>query len=129
MSNKNPSPATRFKPGQSGNPGGKPGGYKGFAAAIRRETRNGEEMLEMLLSIMRGTVDTGATTAERMQAVRMLLDRGIGKVPERQELEIINPQKQIIDVGAYTDEQLRVMADAVDVLTAPQLPPKPLEDE
>lgn len=68
MANKNPSPATRFKPGVSGNPGGRP---KGVAAKAREHTGRAIEVLVEALE------DKDARM--RLQAAKELLDRGYGR--------------------------------------------------
>jgi HEAT repeat protein len=68
MANKNPSPATRFKPGVSGNPGGRP---KGIAAKAREHTGR---VIEVLVEALE---DKDARV--RIQAAKELLDRGYGR--------------------------------------------------
>jgi hypothetical protein len=70
----------RFSPGISGNPGGRP---KGIATRIRAETRNGEELADFMLSVLR---DDSEPTRTRMEAASWLADRGFGKPTMRQEL-------------------------------------------
>lgn len=60
--------AGRFKPGQSGNPGGRP---KGIAALARQHT---DRALEVLVA---GMADDDARV--RVAAAREVLDRGWGK--------------------------------------------------
>lgn len=76
-----PSPAqlaSRFAPGQSGNPSGRPKGFRGVAARILRETGDGEELVSFALDTLRNT--TGQRShAERWEALCWLADRGIGR--------------------------------------------------
>ncbi len=65
----------RFKPGQSGNPGGKP---KGFGALIRQESKDGAELVRTALAILR---NTKAANRDRLKAAEFLADRGWGKPP------------------------------------------------
>lgn len=62
-----------WKPGQSGNPGGRP---KGLATFIREQTKDGEELALLLLSVARGNEKAFCRWSERLKAIEMLLDRG-----------------------------------------------------
>lgn len=84
-----------WKPGQSGNPGGKP---KMFGSLIRDKTKQGEELVTLMLRIARGSlkikqeyVTRAGTVAtynivpahdDRIKAVEWLTNRGWGKVAE-----------------------------------------------
>ena len=65
--------ATRFRAGQSGNPGGRP---KTSREIVDLARMNAPEGLEVLLSIMR---NPEARDADRLAAVRELLARGYGR--------------------------------------------------
>src|SRR5262245_61456119 len=73
-----------FPPGQSGNPGGRSRGATAMARMIREETRDGAELVEFALAILRGknldgTPNPMATPSSRMYAHQWLSDRGFGK--------------------------------------------------
>ena len=73
----------RFRPGQSGNPGGRP---RGLAANIREKVgEDGEWLINELIRIARGR----GGAFGKVQAVRELLTRGFGAAP--QFVEIISP--------------------------------------
>jgi hypothetical protein len=74
-----------FKPGQTGNAGGRP---KGLAALVRAETRDGAELVEFMLGVLRGK--KRAPLRLRMEAAAWLADRGFGRVP--QPLEHAGPE-------------------------------------
>lgn len=61
-----PGPGRRWKPGQSGNPNGRPPAAKGLAAAIGKVTRDGKEIWEFWLAVMRAdkSVSTPLVNAE-----------------------------------------------------------------
>ena len=63
----------RFIAGQSGNPSGRP---KGFRAYIQESTAEGNELVEVVLGVLR---DQTASNRERMEAATWLADRGFGK--------------------------------------------------
>lgn len=73
-----------FKPGQSGNPGGRP---KGIARAFRDTMGSPEEAARGLLEIAR----TAKRPADRIAAWRELLDRGWGKAPAFAVMESDDP--------------------------------------
>jgi hypothetical protein len=66
-----------FKPGQSGNPGGR---AKGLASLVREQTRDGAELVEFMLSVLRGKKK--APLRLRMEAAAWLADRGFGRVAQ-----------------------------------------------
>ena len=81
----------RFGKGNSGNPGGK---RRDFSREVRRQTKDGKELLKVVLGVLR---DTEATGSERLAAASWLADRGWGKPaqtlehsgPEGQDLKIV----------------------------------------
>ncbi len=67
---------TSWRPGQSGNPLGRP---KGFGALIREKTRSGRELVNFALRVMRGKVE-GFSSSHRFEAMKWLPDRGWGPI-------------------------------------------------
>lgn len=67
-----------FPKGVSGNPGGRP---RGLAAYVRENTDGGEEIVELMVSVMRGDVIGGQVPRirDRMDAATWLADRAFGK--------------------------------------------------
>jgi Family of unknown function (DUF5681) len=65
-----------FRPGQSGNPGGRP---KGLAKATRELVgEDGQMLVELWISI---AMDPMRRDADRLRASELLADRGWGKAP------------------------------------------------
>jgi hypothetical protein len=65
-----------FVPGQSGNPGGRP---KGLQRRVREEFGNdGDGLVAFLAGVV---TDADAKTTDRLEAARILLERGWGKAP------------------------------------------------
>lgn len=78
----------RFEPGNPRGPG-RPKGA-GLKALIQESTRDGAELVEIMLSVARGQAmkvqgrRRGRTPriSERMEAIKYLTDRGWGRVPQ-----------------------------------------------
>jgi hypothetical protein len=93
-----------FKPGQSGNPLGRP---KGFARVIREQTRNGEELVEFALEVWR---DTSKSLKDRWPAFVWLTEYAYGKAPSFAPIENEDP----LSLDGYD----RAIAEIVDELAA-----------
>jgi hypothetical protein len=78
--------AGRWRPGTSGNPGGK---RRSLTATIRAKTRNGRRLVALLVGI---ADDEQATPRDRIAAVRVLLEYGFRKP---------TPEDDAPDVGAF----------------------------
>ena len=81
-----------WKPGQSGNPNGRPKGTRDLASYVLETTDGGKELVDSLLSIARGVMpnvpvqegsrsrkDQQVRPADQLKAIEMLLDRGFGR--------------------------------------------------
>ena len=110
-SNNNLSP---WKPGQSGNPSGRPRGTRDLAGYVLETTDGGKELVDALICIARGAVPNLAEQegsrprkgqqvrpADQLKAIEMLLDRGFGRSP--QQLDIAH---------SVTDRPLKHLSDA-----------------
>jgi len=86
MANPNPSPATRFKPGESANPGGRPKWAK-ISEAMRRfgdagsVPNNPKTVAEQLAA---AAIRRARTKSDR--ALELVMDRTEGKVPQAHEV-------------------------------------------
>jgi hypothetical protein len=85
-----PKADSQFRPGQSGNPGGRPKGERSVREIAQQHTT---AAMETLVHVMR----TGKNS-ERVQAATTLLDRGWGK--PNQSIEMTRPQLSLVDLLA-----------------------------
>jgi hypothetical protein len=95
----------RFKPGRSGNPGGKP---KGIASEARRIA--GTDARKFLKLLAKIAEDTSEKTSDRIRAAEIVIERGFGKAPAFAPLEGENPLE--------LDDISREVAGALDELAA-----------
>lgn len=97
----------KFKPGFSGNPGGRP---KGLAVRVR-ELMPEEELVAGMVKIAKGQKVAGQkpTVAEIIRAREWLADRGHGKAPAFAPIEGENPL-ELDDVSRQIDATLDELA-------------------
>jgi hypothetical protein len=85
-----------WKPGQSGNPSGRPKGTRDLAGYVLETTDIGKELVDSLVSIARGVMpnvldqegssprkDEQVRPADQLKAIEILLDRGFGRSPQQ----------------------------------------------
>ena len=124
-----------YKPGQSGNPSGRPkhqrDAAKQLARYIQEETRDGREILDFLLAVLRWTpaeslkfhVEHGFEAVElehKQWAAAQLLDRGFGRPTQSIDLVAEVAPISAADLApleAFSDEQLSVAAQALLALS------------
>jgi hypothetical protein len=104
-----------FKPGQSGNPGGRSKAYAALSRYIRAHTKDGEELADHLLLIAR---DASAEPGVRLRALTELLDRGIGKAPQTIDLKDTEEQRGDVDWAKVPLDQRREVLAALTLIGA-----------
>lgn len=97
----------KWKPGQSGNPNGRPAGSVGLARYIREHTGDGRDLVDFMLEVIQGECDKYTRTADKIIAVKWLADRGFGAV----EIADDNSEKRSIDFSKLTEQELSFLAD------------------
>ena len=115
----NPNNLSPWKPGQSGNPSGRPKGTRDLAGYVFETTGGGKELIDSLLSIARGVMpnvtvregsrprkDRQVRPADQLKAIEMLLDRGFGRSP--QQLDIAHSVSDR-PLEHLSDETLRLL--------------------
>ena len=88
-----------WKPGQSGNPSGRPKGTRDLAGYVLETTDGGKELVDALVSIARGVMpnvpaqegsrprkDQQVRPADQLNAIELLLDRGFGRSPQQLDI-------------------------------------------
>jgi len=110
-----------WKPGQSGNPSGRPKGTRDLAGYVLETTDGGKELVDALVSIARGVMpnvavqegsrprkDQQVRPADQLKALEMLLDRGFGRSP--QQLDIAHSVSDR-PLDHLSDETLRLLVE------------------
>lgn len=112
-----PKESTQFKKG--GKPGpGRPPGFRGVARMIMKETRDGAELVEFALRVLR---DEGEDHDNRWAALQWLADRGLGKplvsVDLAAEVGVHDGAAlPAIDLSALSVEALKQLDAALDAV-------------
>ena len=88
-----------WKPGQSGNPSGRPKGTRDPAGYVLETTDGEKDLVDALVSIARGFMlnvpvqegsrprkDQQVRPADQLNAIEMLLDRGFGRSPQQLDI-------------------------------------------
>ena len=110
-----------WKPGQSGNPSGRPKGTRDLAGYVLETTDGGKELVDALVSIARGVMpnvpvqegsrprkDQQVRPADQLKAIEMLLDRGFGRSP--QQLDVAHSVSNR-PLEHLSDETLRLLVE------------------
>ena len=90
---------SRFAPGQSGNPGGRPKALRSVEEEARKHTALAMQTLASIAN------DIKAPPAARVTAASVLLDRGWGKARQHMELTPFD------EFETWTDEELEAWLD------------------
>ncbi len=91
--------ANIWKPGQSGNPAGKPPGTRGLIRFLRESTRDGRELIEKLLEIAR---NGGEADTDQLKALTYLVDKVLPYVDDGSGL--------VLDGDKLTDSERAELA-------------------
>ena len=115
-----------WKPGQSGNPSGRPRGTRDLAGYVLETTDGGKELVDALLSLARGIVpnvavqegsrprkDQQVRPADQLKAIEMLLDRGFGRAPQQVDIAHSVTDRPFANLS---DETLRLLVESAEQL-------------
>jgi len=110
----------QWRPGQSGNPSGRPLTVSSLSRYVHQETERGVEIVKLFLAVMRGEkVRWGNSRrtrvpklGERLMAAAWLADRGWGKAREMVAIEdeTMAPEERRAVLHAMTDDERAMMA-------------------
>lgn len=115
-----------FPKGTSPNPGGRPKAAIAMAKLIRDSTRDGAEVVEFMLAVLRGDGEIGPPEdrrplpsdlkdgKSRRWAAEQLLDRGFGKAPQTIEIAAQGEAVAMPDMSGLPLEELRRIAAGED---------------
>lgn len=98
----------RYLPGHTPT-GGRPKGFAGVSKLIMDSTRDGAELVEFALAVLR---DTGSELRDRMAALNWLADRGLGKPLQSLELHARATEAPATNWSAVPIEQRRALLAA-----------------
>ena len=115
QNNPRPVPAqlTPWKPGQSGNPGGRP---RGLSTYIREKTLEGHQLVDFLYNVMSGGEKVFCKMSDRLKAVEMLL--GYGLWPKVGNGDAAPQDKPLLDVTQCNEQELEFLNNVRLGLTA-----------
>ena len=110
-----------WKPGQSGNPSGRPKGTRDLAGYVLETTDGGKELVDALVSIARGVMPNVAVQessrprkeqqvrpADQLKAIDMLLDRGFGRSTQQLDFAHSVTDRPLANLS---DEVLRMLVE------------------
>jgi hypothetical protein len=107
--------------GQSGNPHGAQAPAVRLARKVREMTNDGELILELLFDI---SFDADAPRRDRLEAAKLLLERGFGRALETQ-LQVHTQANDTAAIGALAESELTRLADLL-ATRGPQAPRQPV---
>ncbi len=110
-----------WKPGQSGNPGGRP---KSFASKIRDETKGLEKQIQRMIEFSLGM--HGATVQNQIDATKWIADRSHGKAVETSVM-VEADARELEEPLQIATESLEALARAISepIALVPDLDPDP----
>ena len=111
-----------WKPGQSGNPSGRPRGTRDLAGYVLETTDAGRELIDALVSIARGVMpdvavqegsgprkDQQVRPADQLKAIEMLLDCGFVRSPQQRDIAHSVSDRPLEHLS---DETLRLLVES-----------------
>jgi len=104
--------------GKSGNPSGRPKGFRRLAAEIRERTDNGRTLVDFALAVFEGKKPEGVQKTPslqlRWQALEWLANRGFGKAVDIVHLEVTASEAPPIDFSRLSPKELETFERLLD---------------
>ncbi len=120
---KRPPTQTRFRPGRSGNPGGRPKRRPSFRAALLAELaatmpgKDPQRALSKLQALVRTLVDSAIAGDARAQSLLVAVLARIGDVEDNEPNSLTSDDRAILD--AYVGGELKRRANDADPAPPP----------
>ncbi len=106
-----------IKPGEVRNPRGAGAPAHAIAAYIRSETLEGTALVDFLVAVFKGNETGFKKAADRLYAVKLLLDRGWGQAPQTIAFERDGQNKPLLDLSKLSPAEFEVFKGILGKMT------------
>ena len=96
---------TQFKPGQSGNPGGRAVGSVSLITAIKRYLRRHPEKADEIAEKLVSEALNGDKDWAGLGSIKVLLDRTDGAVTKKQEINVTGNRTKLVRLEGDEDDE------------------------
>jgi len=116
-------PPHLWKVGQSGNPGGR---VRGLERRVRELL--GDDIDQIILAMRDIARSPGFKAADRINAAKLLMDRGWGQAQQTVTIETDATSSMAVDPSRLTPEQARALDDAMSIMLGDEPPSRAIID-
>jgi len=100
-----PKEDTQFKPGQSGNPAGRPPGSVSLITAVKRHLRKHPEQADAIAKKLVEQAILGDKDWAGLGSIKVLLDRIDGAVTKKQEINVTGDRVKLVRLEGDEDDE------------------------